>query len=499
MLRPWDLKWDLDVFIDRSSPASVHLQIVQAIIDEIQRGRLRAGAVLPGTRSLASRLGVNRKTVVLAYEELVAQGWLTTQEKRGAFVSPNLPAPSPSDVETRRLLAVDRSSPVLDSVDVRAAADVIDFKDGAPDARLIPFDVLSRAFRHALIATARTNRLGYDNPCGGAPLREAVASMLAMERGLSVAADEVCLVRGSQMGIFLVARVLVRPGDCVVLERLSYPPAREAFRSCGARTLAVNLDENGMLVDELEELCRRNSVRMVYATPHHQYPTTVMMSAERRMKLLMLAERYGFAVIEDDYDHEFHFSRRPTLPLASVCHGDRVIYVGSLSKVLAPGLRIGYVVGSPEFIRRCGDEILLIDRQGNAVTELAVAELMESGELKRHIRRTLKIYGERRKLLAGLLSRSLSHVGSFALPEGGLAFWLRLADHINIRNLEQNALAHRVRVLPASAFSQSGDIEPAVRLGFGNLDPEEIERGVVRLKLALEQQARVPECAPPRL
>jgi GntR family transcriptional regulator / MocR family aminotransferase len=490
MLRPWDLNWSETIPVRRESSVSVHLQIVQAVIDEIQRGRLPAGAALPGARKLAALLGVNRKTIVLAYDELIAQGWLTTQEKRGTFVSPALPASEILPVPARPSNPADRplSSCLTHE---RDAPDIIDFKDGTPDTRLIPFDVLSRAFRRALIASARANRLGYDDSRGALALRQAVSAMLAMERGLSVSPDGVCLVRGSQMGVFLAARLLVQPRDCVVLERLSYPPAREAFRSCGARILSIGLDEYGMRMDELEELCRRNKVSAVYATPHHQYPTTVMMSAERRMKLLMLAEQYGFAIVEDDYDHEFHFSHRPTLPLASVDRAGRVIYVGSLSKVLAPGLRVGYMVASPDFIRRCGAEVLLIDRQGNAVTELAIAELMENGELKRHIRRTLKIYGERRKLLAGLLRRDLPHVGSFALPEGGLAFWLRLEEGLDAEQLARRALVQRVRLLPGGSFADQGAPDfgapvQAVRLGFGNLNAEEIARGVARLRLAVD-------------
>lgn len=498
MLRPWDLK----IAVRRDSSTSVHLQIVQAVTDEIQRGRLRPGAVLPGTRELAARLGVNRKTVVLAYDELAAQGWLVTQGKRGTFVSPALPILTPPQAEASRQQSFWRRSsggggPAGDAAESLEAASVppfkdgvIAFKDGVPDTRLIPFDVLSRAFRHALLATARANRLDYDDPRGSPVLRQAVSAMLAMERGLGAGPDDVCIVRGSQMGVFLAARLLVGPGDSVVLERLSYPPAREAFKSCGARILSAGVDESGLCVDELEALCRRNVVRAVYVTPHHQYPTTVMMAAERRLKLLRLAERHGFAIVEDDYDHEFHFSHHPVLPLASVAHGGRVIYVGSLSKVLAPGLRVGYVAASSDFIRRCAAEILLIDRQGNAVTELAVAELMESGELKRHIRRTLKTYGERRRLLAGLLERELHGVVSFTLPEGGLAFWLRLADGLEAEAFARHALGQRVRLLPGGLFAGAGESVQAIRLGFGNLDADEITRGVARLRLAAARALR---------
>lgn len=491
MLRPWEFKFPLK----RDSDTSIQSQIIQAIVEEIRRGRLPPGAALPGTRQMADRLGVNRKTVVLAYEELVAQGWLATQGKRGTFVSPALPT-----LDRQALVLRGNSPHAPSSPGYRLYGEpllfkespghrgVIEFRDGVPDTRLIPFDILSRAFRHALVTSARANRLGYDDPRGSFVLRRAIASMLNMERGLNADEGNICVVRGSQMGIFLAARILVRPGDHVVLEHLSYPPARAAFQACGAAVLGVGQDHNGMLMDELEALCRRHHVRAVYTTPHHQFPTTAMMSAERRMKLLMLAEQFGFAIIEDDYDHEFHFSHRPILPLASADRGGKVIYIGSLSKVLAPGLRVGYVVAHSEVINHCAAEIMLIDRQGNSVTELAVAELMTSGELRRHIRRTMKIYEERRNLVADLMRRELAGLVQFDPPEGGLAFWLRLAEGLDVETFAREALAERALVLPGPLFSDGAQPAHAIRLGFGNLDKQELADGVARLKRALARQ-----------
>ena len=482
--------WDLNLHITKSSGVVVYLQIAQQIIDEIQRGRLVPSAAMPGSRELAESLKVNRKTIVLAYDELIAQGWLTTESRRGTFVSANLPHFSSSHQSNKNLKqgVTETQTPVLakyaSTIEAENICHFIDFNDGIPDTRLIPFETISKAFRHALIEPIRSNKLGYGDPKGMLNLRHAIAEMLNMERGLNVDVDHICIARGSQMGIFLAARVLAKANEYVVVENLSYPPAREAFRSCGATILTVGVDQHGINVNELEVLCKQYPISAIYVTPHHQFPTTVMMTAERRLKLLMLAEQYDFVIVEDDYDHEFHFHHHPVFPLASSNHAGRVIYVGSLSKVLAPGLRVGYLVASKEIINQCASEVLLIDRQGNSVTELAVAALMESGEIKRHIRRTLKVYNERRNVLIDLLRNELNEFVNFDSPNGGLAIWLRLNDGIQINKLVQNALIEKVKVLPASLFSESHLDINAIRLGFGSLNTNELKTGIQRLKRA---------------
>lgn len=489
--------WSLNLVITKSSGLAVYLQIAQQIIDEIQRGRLPPSTAMPGTRELAESINVNRKTVVLAYDELIAQGWLTTESRRGTFVSSNLPNFSnPITQSSKRVNTFQppKIMPYAEQLISESSAsfnNIIDFNDGIPDTRLIPFKMISMAFRHALLTSSRANKLGYDNPKGMIALRSSIALMLNMERGLNVEVDNICIVRGSQMGIFLAARILSKPNDYIVVENLSYPPAREAFKSCGAKVLGVAQDEHGIKVDELKKICEKHRIRAVYVTPHHQFPTTVMMTAERRLKLLMLAEQYDFAIVEDDYDHEFHFSHHPVFPLASTNHNERVIYVGSLSKVLAPGLRVGYLVASKEFINQCASEVMLIDRQGNSVTELAVAELMDSGEIKRHIRRTLKIYDERRNVLIDLLQNELGSFVNFDPPSGGLAIWLRLNEGIDVNQLVQNTLLEKVRILPASLFSESASDIHAIRLGYGSLNAAELTTGIERLKCALIAQTQL--------
>jgi GntR family transcriptional regulator/MocR family aminotransferase len=488
MLRPWHI----NIVISRQSRTAVYLQIARAIIEEIRRGRLAPGSPLPGTRELAEDLGLSRKTIVLAYEELTVQRWLSPQAKRGTFVSTELPkvkpnAPTQHDELDSLLKSVAEKNfrrlapnvPIL-----RTDDDILTFDDGAPDTRLAPIAELGRAYRRALTGAARANRLGYGDPTGALALREAISTMLNLDRGLSTTPENICTVRGSQMGIYLAARVLAGHGDVVAVERLSYPPAREAFRAAGAEVMSVGLDEHGLRLDELEALCRRKRVRAIYLTPHHQFPTTVLLPPDRRLRLLLLAEQFGFSIIEDDYDHEFHFTAQPMLPLASWDRWGKVIYIGSMSKILTPSIRTGYVAASKPMIERLALEVTLVDRQGDFATETAIAEMMVDGEVKRHTRRALKVYAERRRIFADLLAGKLGDALSFSLPDGGLAVWVNFTDRVDIAGLRAAAAERRLRFYPGDAFAMDGAAVRGARLGFARLNAIELGQAVDRLRRA---------------
>ena len=493
MLRPWKLA----LTISRKDGVPVHLQIAQHVVDEIKRGRLAPGAVLPGSRAISDELGLNRKTVVLAFDELIAQGWLRSQGGKGTFVAPDIPIALHHQVSAEEEGSHHRGLPpptyalkgVAQTWEATAPHGAIVFSDGVPDSRLIPFEILGRAYRRALITAARANRFAYGDPRGEITLRHALADMLRAERKLPTGVENVCIVRGSQMGIFVVARILVSSGDHVAVDSLSYPPARAAFQAAGAQIHGVMMDSFGMRVDALESLCQQHKVTAIYLTPHHQFPTTRLMPIERRMHLLKLAEKYGFAIVEDDYDHEFHFSNRPMFPIASLDQTGRVIYIGSLSKVVAPGLRVGYIAGHKTVVDQCASEIMIIDRQGNAVTELAVAELLESGELRRHIRRALRIYQERRTQIAEQVSIHLKDWVDFDLPEGGLALWLRLKGNMRAEAVVNEARGSGVVIPSSQHFALDGQLVAGFRLGFGSLTPAEITAGVKLLRLAFERTA----------
>lgn len=485
MLRPW--KISLAERVDRRRSIPVYQQIVQAFIHDIQRGRLLPGTFLPSSRELASTLGVSRKTIVIAYDDLIAQGWLASEGTRGTIVSSSLPElpPQRPPIALPDIAAED----AVPEFAIHSATDPLPafaesrltFDDGAPDTRLLSPDVLARAYRAALRQAARANRLGYGDPRGALVLRQTIANMLTTHRGLVTTADNICITRGSQMAIFLAARILVRPGETVLVEALSYSPAWQAFRAAGATVVGARLDDNGLDVEDVERLCRRHKVRALYLTPHHQFPTTVALTPERRLRLLDLAGQFGFAVIEDDYDHEYHFERQPLLPMASYAPR-RTVYIGSMSKLLLPGLRIGYVAAAPDVIRLLANETVIIDRQGNAPTELAVAELIQSGELHRHARKALQVYLGRRNGFAKLLHENFGGMVDFKVPDGGLAFWLTFRDADILNAIEQDAPRHGLRFLPSRSFAIAPYEQRGLRLGYASLNAEEAIEAVRRLK-----------------
>lgn len=459
--------WRFDLVLDDSAPVPRQIQLARAIILEIQRGRLAPGAMLPGSRTLATQLGVNRKVVVAAVEELVAQGWLETLPARGTRVALHLPVLPVGDAFRRRV------EPPLSRI--RPAERVVQIDDGAPDVRVAPLAALARAQRRALQSLARAG-LAYGDPAGDPVLREVLSAFVNHARGLACAPDELLLTRGSQGALSLVALSLLQKGDVVAVEKPGYAPAWRAFELAGARVLHVDTDASGLRTDQLEARARRlGRLRAVYVTPHHQYPTTVALSPDRRMHLRQICSAYGAYLIEDDYDYEYHFEGTPLLPIcASTSRDDTGIYIASLSKLIAPALRLGYVIASRQTIDRLCATRETLDRQGDVVLERAMAELLEDGELQRHARRARQIYLERRNHLLERLATHpiLRDELSWTVPAGGIALWVRL------NTADVDALAERmrhcgVRILAGSAHLPRGHLS-AFRFGFASHTPREL-------------------------
>jgi GntR family transcriptional regulator/MocR family aminotransferase len=478
MLRPWKTVLTIKLNCEKS----VYRQIAEGIIDEIKRGRLKPGVALPGTRQLALDLNVNRKTVVLAYEDLVAEGWLTSEYQKATFVSAKLPEQKISGRNARPVQTASsftfKPAAVAGDPFTHKNKKLLVFDDGLPDVRLAPMDELARSYKRIFQQSSRWRMMGYGDPTGSERIRTAIAGMLLHDRGLSAEPERICITRGSQMALYLTANALIEKGDYVAIEQPGYAPAWKTFSQCGARLLPVKVDGEGICVEALEKLCTQKQLKAIYVTPHHQFPTAVSMKIDRRMKLVELSNRYGFAIIEDDYDHEFHFNSKSLLPVASLEGAANVIYISSLSKIVAPAVRIGYILSSEAFIKTVATHRRLIDVQGDSVMEHAVAELMEEGAIKKHSRKAYAVYRERRENMAAKLNEYLGNKISFDKPEGGLAYWVTLSKSRDTRELAGKLLTKGVSVIPTEPFSYRQKPLNALRLGYASLTADELERAL---------------------
>ena len=480
--------WKSVLSVENNPKRPKYLQIADQVIKEITSGRLHPAQKVPGSRKMAELLGLNRKTVIQAYEELMAQGWLEIRSSSGTYISEKLPLPSyirlkgqPTHEEAKHKIFLNTFS----HIDGYSAAPknglVVD--GGSPDHRLAPLDWIFKECRALAKSRYHHRLLTYSDVRGEPVLRATLARYLSESRGMHVTKSHILITRGSQMGIFLALKGLIRTGDAVVVGDSSYDAADWAVQYHEGQLHRVTVDDMGLDTGELEKLCQNVPVKLVYITPHHHFPTTVTLSNDRRIHLLELAFRHNFTILEDDYDYDFHYSSSPLLPLASLDHRGHVVYIGSFSKIFAPNIRVGYLVGSPEMVEELSKVRRIIDRQGDHLVERVIAEAIVSGELGRHLKKSVTCYHHRRDHLAGLLTHHLGNHLSFKVPEGGMAIWTRF-NRIPLLALkpvihEKNLYLDIDRDL-ARKFN-------AVRLGFASLNDTEQQEVVGKLKEVVEE------------
>jgi GntR family transcriptional regulator/MocR family aminotransferase len=344
--------------------------------------------------------------------------------------------------------------------------------------RLAPLEDLSRAYRSQLLTGTPYLRLGYGDTTGAFRLRQVLSSYLSETRGLNCTPENILIVRGSVMGMYLASTGFLQPGDTVVVGEWNWSGANMNFEQAGARLLTIPVDGEGIIVDALEDICRREPVRMVYVTSHHHYPTTVALCAERRAQLLRLAEEYGFIIFEDDYDYDFHYLGKPLLPLAGADRAGMVLYCGSFTKAIAPAFRVGYLVGPEDAIRHLAKLRRIIDRQGDMILENALADLLVSGIIQRHLRKALRAYKERRDIFCALLQTQLGNQVQFQAPDGGMAVWTHFDPAIDLKKLSRQALQQDLYVSDGLLHHPGTPLPHATRLGFASSTPQELERCV---------------------
>ncbi|MBN8736194.1 MAG: PLP-dependent aminotransferase family protein [Xanthomonadales bacterium] len=479
-------RWQLTIALDPALGQPLYLQLANAITDDIRRGRLKPGDSLPGSRELADLLGINRNTVIAGYDELVAEGVLVARGGGGTFVArPSTASATPSPASANLtpsypLAPFPRAAPSLPL----PAPGMLVLSRSTPDVRLLPSQALARAFRRA-VGRQGHSTLTYTDPRGHVRLRTQLAAMLTRTRGLVTTPDDVLITRSIEQGLDLVARTLIAPGDTVVVEMLGYPPARRVMELAGARLLPLPLDKDGLDVEALAGLLVHESIRAVLLTPHHQFPTTVVMPAARRERLAQLSLEHRFAIIEDDYDHEFHYEGKPVLPIAAGSARGNVIYVASMANLLAPGLGTAFIAAPAPVLQQLIALRAACDAQGDAAVECAIAELFEDGELLRHVRRMLRVYAARRDVLAAALVRHLGSALDFRVPEGGMALWARADEGIDVAAWSRAGEREGVSLGDASHFDFHHREQPFMRLGFSYLDATELDEAVRRMARAL--------------
>lgn len=465
--------WDLHIPLDPELPKPLYLQLVEGIISRIQGGSLKPGDSLPGTRALAEHLGIHRNTVLAAFRELVAEGWIDTKVGEGTFVSLTPPITQTTRAPVKRAKTWPPAATPPSPFRVQT---------GLPDGRLIPTDAFARAYRWALRMVNRDS--APQDAFGTLRLRLALLDMLAYSRGLHSEPESLMVTPGGGAAMRLVADALLQPGDMVAVETPGAPASWDVLRRRGITLTGIGVDSEGMDTAALEEACQAKPIRAVFTTPQRQYPTTVPMSRGRREALLALAKKHGFLILEYDHDTEFQFDGVPPLPLASQ-EGASVIFVGALSKILAPGMRLGLIHGPQDLMLRIATSRESSDLPGDPVLEWAIIDLLESGELLRHLNRTRRVYHARRDHLAKELRKTFGDDLSFSMPSGGMALWLHTSENMDVDGWSSRAEKEGVFFRPAKAFDLAKKSAPAARLAFGAHDEGELSEVVRRLKSSL--------------
>ena len=465
--------WKFELRLDAKSGKAVYLQIADALIKDIHSGRLKPKDALPGSRHLSQLLKVNRNTVVEALNVLLSEGWLVSKERQGTFVAATLPhlqagqadkLTKPSLAKTKRKLCH------------------LAFDDGHPDSKIAPISELARAYRQLFNQKGKWQMMGYGDEFGEPEFRKAIVQMLNHQRAMQVDEQQICITRGSQMAMYLTAQCLLSKGDIVMVEHPGYQPAWKAFELTGASLLPIGVDKDGLCTAEVANyLSSGKRIKAIYVTPHRQYPTTVTLSLKRRIELVALSNQYGFTIIEDDYDNEFHFGYRPVLPLSSFAALKNYVYIGTMSKVVAPALRIGYLVSNNQtLIESTGELRKMIDVQGDGIMEQAVLQLIKDGTIKRHIKKATNHYKAKRNFTATLLHQHLSEKAVYTIPDGGLAFWIVPNQQVNWKQLAERLFYKGIKIITPDTYSFGHPVN-GIRLGYGSLSEKELEEGIMAL------------------
>jgi 2-aminoadipate transaminase len=371
-----------------------------------------------------------------------------------------------------------KSSAIREILKVTESPEIISFAGGLPAPEMFPL----AEFREAAFAVmdADPSVLQYSTTEGYAPLREQIVARLG-KRGIDSSPDEILVTNGSQQGLDLVSKLILDPGDVVAVESPSYLGALQVFESYEARLVSVRTDEHGMEPDALEEVMCHDRPKLVYLTPTFKNPTGVTIPSARRLRLAELSNRYGVVLIEDDPYGALRYRGEESAPIKSHDRSGSIVYLGSFSKIVAPGLRLGWIVAPPELRSR-----LVLAKQGadlhtGTLVQRALSRYLAANDIERHVERLRAAYGKRRDVMVAALSRHFPSGVTWTHPDGGMFVWATLPEGVDTAELLPKALEMKVAYVPGEPFFATDPARNCLRLNFSNSTPERIEEGIERL------------------
>ncbi len=483
----------LNLTIDPSSPVPLYRQLYEGLRGIILDGRFPPRTRLPSTRVLSEELSIARNTVLNAYDQLLAEGYLEGRIGSGTYVAAELPdellqvransTRSAGPNGTGR--AISRRGELLAGASVSEPHDFAGpkaFRPGLMATEVFPFKLWARLWGRQWRRRS-LDLLGYGDPTGYRPLREITADYLNAARGMRCDADQVIVVAGSQQALSIATRVLLNEDDVVWMEDPGYPGARGAFRGAGAQVVSVPVDEHGL--DISYGTTQAPDARLVYATPSHQYPLGVTMSLPRRLALLDWARRSHAWILEDDYDSEFRYTGMPLAALQGLDTEGRVIYVGSFSKMLFPSLRLGYMVVPPDLVDAFAAARALIDRGSSSLDQAVLADFIAEGHFARYVRRARMLYAERQDILVEAAAQELEGLLELPPADSGMHLVGWLPEGIDDGIAYRSAAEYAVEVPPLSAYYMKPPSRGGLLLGYTGVDEQEIQDGVHRLASSL--------------
>jgi GntR family transcriptional regulator/MocR family aminotransferase len=485
------------IMLDEKSALPLYRQIYEAIRHAILSGKVHPTTPLPATRLLAQQLGVSRMTVINAYDQLFAEGYLEAKMGAGTFVAAHLPEEflQTSGFErreqqenplTRKIKFTDYGRNLAQHSDGilqrHGATALLPFQQGVSAIEEFPFGVwgkIAQKWQRNPPATI----LGYGEPVGFQPLRDAIAAHLASARGVLCKTGQIIITNGTQQALDLIGRIFLTKGDDVCLEDPGYLGARDIFAATGARLIPVPVDDEGFDVQTARKRSRK--ARLAYVTPSHQYPLGVTMSLSRRLNLLEWARERDAFIIEDDYNSEYRYGGRPLASLQGLDRDGRVIYLGTFSKTIFPALRLGYLVVPTDLIEVFAAARALTDLQSPSIDQAILAEFIAERHFARHIRRMRGIYEERQQILVEEARMNLKGMLEVAPAEAGMHLIGWLPPGVDDRDVSRRAAEANLKIAPVSAYCINQNLRGGLLLGYTAFNESQIKLGVKKLARVL--------------